>query len=663
MRIEKQLDEAFQNFEYKTPDDPELILYDFYFMTVIAKNADLSQEPDIEWIVKDSVVNIVENLYIHMNRALKWSLTCEIRHIFDSVFKPSSSEAQKAFKKHPQFTMEFYNSLKTLKTGQELPSYLKSISNIAEFSSELASRFEQDPMVYKDNDKERETANAAIKMTQRRLGINNRELAEIYEDFYNSDSWRGGYGGKNWARIAIGWQKLQKAKKINDKIIWIDHAYDLQHNTDTVFNKIRSYSKSGGYGWLGRALDWKRDVTDVRQFYFKVSPQLKRLVAYIAKAEYGLTIGDFKGVEKPKFNTPIPSGYSGYNYETPKSNPLEKFSSVFTASNLKGAGAKLTDFALDILDWENSGYGVHITAYLLISMSNSVSSVEELSNHTFFKNIEELSKVVIPDADILFGSPSGNNISIKKGKFLQRPGTTVEDVQNALSNFKVGNDITVKYIGGSSENLGNTGSSTPSWVIEASGGSEFYKVGVDGNEFSSSWPFFASLDSWGLTKISKNWKHQNVWVSKALVNLFNQKYTKIKWVFNLDLENVYIHYDRNKDEAEVIGNGPNKSSVEGWWKKGSLKLASFKGTWNQGSFIQSTFDEGTWIKGYFHSSSTFVSGTFKKHPATVYHGAKGGYPDQDDPNIIVESSSISKEDLYLQEDSVQTQLRTRSGWV
>lgn len=660
MRIEKQLDEAFQNFEYKTPDDPELILYDFYFMTVIAKNADISREPDIEWIVKDSVVNIVENLYTHMNRALKWSLTCEMRHIFDSVFKPSSSGAQKVFKKHPLFTMEFYNSLNTLKTGQDLPSYLKDISNIEEFSSELASRFEQDPMVYKDNNKERETANEAIKMTQKRLGINNRELAEIYEDFYNSGSWQGGYGGKNWARIAVGWQRLQKAKKINDKIIWIDHAYDLQHNTDTVFNKIKSYSKSGGYGWLGRALDWKRDATDVRQFYFKVSPQLKRLVAYIAKAEYGLTIGDFKGVEKPKFNTPIPAGSSGYDYGTSDSDPLVKFSSVFIASNLTGAAAKLTDFALDILNWKNSGHDVHITAYLLNSMSNSVSSIEELSNHTFFKNIEELSKMVIPEADILFGSPSGSSVSIKKGKFIQRPGTTIGDVQSILSNFEVGHNITVKYTSGSSENLENTGSSTPSWVTAASGGSEFYKVGVDENDLSALWPYLTDLDSWGLTTMSKTWKNKNVWVSKALVNLFNQKYTKIKWVFNLDLENVYVHYDRNKDEAEVIGNGPDKSSVKGWWKKGSLKLASFKGTWNQGSFIQSTFDEGTWVKGHFQSGSTFLAGIFKKHPATVYHGVKGGHPPAGG-DVIVES--VSSNDLYLEEDSVQTQLRTRSGWV
>jgi hypothetical protein len=102
-------------------------------------------------------------------------------------------------------------------------------------------------------------------------------------------NWASNYGGKPWANICEGWIKLKMAKSYNDKVVWIDHVFDLQHNTNTVFNKIKAYSKLGSYEWIKKALDKKKEAGSLFDIVDDASPSVKTFAARVIKAATGET--------------------------------------------------------------------------------------------------------------------------------------------------------------------------------------------------------------------------------------------------------------------------------------------------------------------------------------------------------------------------------------
>lgn len=77
--------------------------------------------------------------------------------------------------------------------------------------------------------------------------------------------WRKEYGGEPWAKVAdlLGGLRAETAR------VWLDHVFDIEHNTNSIFNK-------GGTGLpetdkrdstLRELLDYKRDFDDPRKFF------------------------------------------------------------------------------------------------------------------------------------------------------------------------------------------------------------------------------------------------------------------------------------------------------------------------------------------------------------------------------------------------------------
>jgi hypothetical protein len=108
--------------------------------------------------------------------------------------------------------------------------------------------------------------------------------------------WSENYGGQNWANIVDGYFKLKSATNKNQLIIAIDHVYDLQHNTGTIFTKNSDYAKktrvisSTGaeserldYSWIKDALDFKRDLHSANELLDKISSSFKKLAVRIIK--------------------------------------------------------------------------------------------------------------------------------------------------------------------------------------------------------------------------------------------------------------------------------------------------------------------------------------------------------------------------------------------
>ena len=81
----------------------------------------------------------------------------------------------------------------------------------------------------------------------------------------------------------------------------IDHVYDLQHNTDTVFNKLQEYYKDG-YQWIKDALDDKANVKSYFDLLGKSSSVVKRLAPPVLYNKLG------EAKYKEKIKTTGPSG-------------------------------------------------------------------------------------------------------------------------------------------------------------------------------------------------------------------------------------------------------------------------------------------------------------------------------------------------------------------
>lgn len=113
-----------------------------------------------------------------------------------------------------------------------------------------------------------------------------RQIVETAQEAFDKLHWESDYGGKNWKNIANAWIRLDDAKTADQRSIAIDHIMDLQHNNDTVFNKLQTYYKDeagGGYNWLQQFLTFKKYVDSPWKLYDKASPSMKKIAAAVGK--------------------------------------------------------------------------------------------------------------------------------------------------------------------------------------------------------------------------------------------------------------------------------------------------------------------------------------------------------------------------------------------
>ena len=112
-----------------------------------------------------------------------------------------------------------------------------------------------------------------------------------------------------------------------DKMVAIDHVYDLQHNNDTVFDKVQEYynADKGGYRWLKNALDDKARIKEPHVYLDKTSPQLYRPLAYAFKELYGKTLEGFKYEQEQEHKKRTSDYMKKWNVEPEYKNIIEKY--------------------------------------------------------------------------------------------------------------------------------------------------------------------------------------------------------------------------------------------------------------------------------------------------------------------------------------------------
>lgn len=268
-----------ESVTYEVPNSPKALMADFYMLSYLdtinfAKLAQLGNADAVRFDddFKDDLEYAQSKLYPylkkHMLEAVFFSMCAEIRHIFDGKMAPHVMEKcgpiiQTFHKYYRHYT-------------QDLGSKDPRMVDTAEYS--------QDQRGYRESF-------AAIKKVMQRKNMSGAQMVEFFEFAFREGNWSSSYGGEAWANIARGWLSLLNTKDNNYPVmaVNIDHVYDLQHNTGTVFNKLRKYY-DGGYEWIKNMLDFKANLKSIADLVPHCSSSMKKLAQPILKAAHiGLT--------------------------------------------------------------------------------------------------------------------------------------------------------------------------------------------------------------------------------------------------------------------------------------------------------------------------------------------------------------------------------------
>jgi hypothetical protein len=286
------------SFNYSIPKNKQELMYDFYLLTslplwglggVKGTKAPVAEGPAMEMLAKDAQKKLVKYLKVDLLKAVKYSLASEIRH---ALAFASAKDLEKVFGKQ-----NLYKYLKNLGLISDWDGMMAEIKE-GKYSTYFESWMKDDGDDFFFEDSGRDLSYKAISKT-----FTNRQFAELAKKVFMSPIWKevpskdsarlawSKYGGPAWAKIAEGWLKLDSASSYEDMVVYIDHIFDLQHNTDSVLNKVKSYADTDGFHrWIGQALETKKHAQSPFTLIQYASPTLKSFAARVTKAATGETL-------------------------------------------------------------------------------------------------------------------------------------------------------------------------------------------------------------------------------------------------------------------------------------------------------------------------------------------------------------------------------------
>ena len=228
---------------------------------------------------------LIPALHSKIQKAIYFAIGAEFRHIYDQVRTDTI----------PQDLVD----------SPFFQEYAKGLA--VQGSSLFGLKKDPAPRRYKGEDKGYLTSYVAMENARKKLGMSLADVARFAERMYREPQWNSHYGGEKWGDIAAHLAKMSEpsysAERVRAVVTGedgrmqivetdefrdpnayeemfkeIDRGYDLQHNTNTVFNKIKKYSLgSEGYGWIAEMLDFKANVGNPRELQRYVSGTMRRL--------------------------------------------------------------------------------------------------------------------------------------------------------------------------------------------------------------------------------------------------------------------------------------------------------------------------------------------------------------------------------------------------
>lgn len=295
------------SFKYSIPKNKSQLMYDFYLLTALplwglggvkGTTRPHPEGPAMEMLAKDAQKNIVNFLKKDLLEVVLFSLASEFRHalsfgrISDILKYMSLSDL-----------IKYVGNMKIIE-----PDKMAHLKRYAAIDEEYRGKWNYLDSYLTDEaiDKfyyitrfRRVSYNAILKTWSKDKFV--KMAAKIFSDSMWATSstpglhgtvkrrW-GDYGGPAWSNIAKGWLKLKAASSYDDKVVYIDHIFDLQHNTDSVLNKSSDYADEfGNHNWIRIALDSKKHAKSLFDLVNDASPAAKSFSARVVKAATGET--------------------------------------------------------------------------------------------------------------------------------------------------------------------------------------------------------------------------------------------------------------------------------------------------------------------------------------------------------------------------------------
>lgn len=271
--------EAFGDFNYTLPKDKEQQLYDFYMLSMLPRNnvyhGERGHEDVINYELGQVAKTLIPSLKKNLLDAVFFSLCAEIRHVVDR-----NNQKELIHKVRDQLGRDW---------SEMLRKYLVTLPQFTSDSTTGLNRGHRPEVRNKELTSNTRGYKGSFYAALKSIDGDREKFVRLMEWLFGNTEWRSGYGGAAWVNIAKAWLKLSHASNESDATVWIDHVYDLQHNTDTVFNKLDSFKKNDSYAWIAKALNHKRDFKDdMHELIDKVSPKMKRLALRAIKDKSGV---------------------------------------------------------------------------------------------------------------------------------------------------------------------------------------------------------------------------------------------------------------------------------------------------------------------------------------------------------------------------------------
>lgn len=325
-----------KNVYYTPPTDKEKLLYDFYaseffnHLRMMQHDLGPGDGPNTQRMGLDSTTEasflearktLLGVLKEEMSRSVFFAVSAELRHAFANNSRDRFDKVLN--KAELAWLAEYYASYQA-KTNDHL---------------DLVPKNPRHAQIYTREKRGYADSYSSIKLAMVKTNFSAAQVMVTAQKMFLQLNWPASYGGKPWANICSGWLRLYNARSENELTVAIDHIYDLQHNTDTVFNKLKSYYRNNSYEWIKNALNFKRDVKDPNFLLDKTSSQMKKMCLEIGKAAGWRTHSQTADAARPK---PVKS----ISLFPPK--PATS-SGVGKSFSTKGMGVGVS-FAMDVLN-------------------------------------------------------------------------------------------------------------------------------------------------------------------------------------------------------------------------------------------------------------------------------------------------------------------------
>lgn len=269
-------------FDYKYPANPVHRVFDFYALSLLykgpyQKGQEWDREGEIRMLTEEVANTLLPALRDALLNEMFIGILGEIRYGFlgkynfdwneTSGVPPIIAKIAPEFAQYYTKKVEWYN--KNHDDPNAMPANVEGSYMRQEVMHDLRDTYEK-MVMSKANSVDK---GAIVKWV-------------VSTDYFNAEpaNWEHMYGGEPWKQIADGWLRLQSAQDIPDMFAYIDHCFDLQHNTGSVLNKSADWNTShdvervSGTDWIGAALELKKHTRSVLDFVEFVSPPMKQLI-------------------------------------------------------------------------------------------------------------------------------------------------------------------------------------------------------------------------------------------------------------------------------------------------------------------------------------------------------------------------------------------------